>query len=116
MSNEQFFLVVGLLLFLIGTPLLIALLWWAVGPTGRLENVEGRVVGMGFDEREGQGSVRVASVSIDGIRVHVEAPARFGCRVGDRIALQRRATRWGALYGVGLTPHPCSPPAPFPQQ
>lgn len=87
-------------LFLAGLVLLF-------GYPGPPENVSGAVVAFGFREDDGRGSVPIATVHVAGRKVHVEAPVRYGCRIGDRIQLQRRRVRWGAMYGVALVPRPC---------
>jgi hypothetical protein len=87
-------------LFLAGLVLLF-------GYPGPPENVGGTVVAFGFREDEGRGSVPIATVQVEGRKVHVEAPVRYGCRIGDHIQLQRRRVRWGATYGMALVPWPC---------
>ena len=93
-------------LFFILLPLLGGLAWLAY-PTGPSLLVEGRIEALGFRETD-FGSVPVASVRVDGRPVRIGLPARYGCMKGDRIALKRRSTRFGAGYGVGANPRPCT--------
>ncbi|GAA0638138.1 hypothetical protein [Brevundimonas lenta] len=90
-------------------------LLWLTYPAGPVRPVEGRIIAVGFMETD-RGSRSTASVSVDGRPVRIQLPARYGCRKGDRIALKRRATRFGFSYGVGRNPKPCSMLTPFSQQ
>ena len=93
-------------LFFILLPLLGGLVWLAY-PTGPSYPVQGRIEALGFHETD-FGSVPVASVRIDGRPVRIRLPARYGCMIGDRIALKRRSARFGSGYGVGANPRPCA--------
>ena len=76
-------------------------------PVGPVTVVEGRIVDVGYRESE-RGSVRTASVELEDGVVRTAIPERFGCRVGDRVKLQRRPLRYGYSYGLGPNPRPCS--------
>jgi hypothetical protein len=99
-----------LILFLVVGAVLTLALWLLVSthlPVGPATTVEGRIVGIGYRESE-RGSVRTASIELEDGVVRTAIPERFGCRVGDRVRLQRRPLRFGYSYGIGANPRPCS--------
>jgi hypothetical protein len=73
-------------------------------PTTR---VEGQIVGMGFVDKWGRGSVPEASVEIEGRTLRIEISARLDCRVGDAVALNRLSARKGPLFTLAPIPVPC---------
>lgn len=87
---------------------LAVLVPWAASraplPTAR---VEGRIVGVGFVDIEGRGSVPDASVKVEDVILRIEIPARLNCRVGDAVALDRVSTRRGAYFTLAPVPDPC---------
>jgi hypothetical protein len=72
--------------------------------------VEGRIVGVGFVDIEGRGSVAEASIEVEGVSLRIEIPTRLDCRVGDPVALERVATRNGPYFRLSLVPNPCGAP------
>jgi len=87
--------------------LALALLVTTRLPVGPVTVVEGRIMDLGYRESE-RGSVRTASVELEDGMVRTAIPERFGCRVGDRVRLQRRPLRSGYSHGIGTNPRPCS--------
>ncbi|GAA0869393.1 hypothetical protein GCM10009116_12290 [Brevundimonas basaltis] len=73
-------------------------------PTTR---VEGQIVGVGFADKWGRGSVREASVEVEGRTLRIESPTRLDCRVGDAVALNRLSARKGPLFMLAPVPTPC---------
>ncbi len=69
--------------------------------------VEGQIVGLGFMDIKGRGSVPQASVEVEDHIVRIEMPARLNCRTGDRIVLDRITTRSGYFVSLTRIPDPC---------
>ena len=73
-------------------------------PTAR---VEGRIVGVGFVDIQGRGSVPEASIEAEGYTLRIQIPARLDCRVGDVIALTRISPGKRPYFILAPIPDPC---------
>jgi hypothetical protein len=94
------------LLFLCVAILFIALLIPLL-PTGPVRHLEGEITALGMRETY-EGSHASASVKLEGRIVRIEVPTRYDCRVGDRIQLTQRPTRWGSTTRLAMTRWPCA--------
>ena len=99
----------GVPLMILGVIALIALIAIPLLPLGPVEQVQGTITGLGFEEDDG-GSFASAAVAVEGRSIRVRLPSRHDCRVGDQIQLRQRATRWGYTTGVMMTRWPCTRP------
>ncbi len=79
-------------------------------PSGPPSRISGVVTNFGVQESK-FGSFRVAVVqTAEGI-YSFPLPLSFDCRVGDRIAVDRRPHWWGQMAGVGVgEAQPCARP------
>jgi hypothetical protein len=99
----------GVPLMILGVIALIMIMAIPLLPIGPVEQVQGTITGLGFEEDYG-GSFASAAVALEDRSIRVRLPSRHDCRVGDKIQLRQRATRWGYTTGVMLTRWPCSRP------
>lgn len=99
----------GVPLMILGVIALIIIMAIPLLPIGSVEQMQGTITGLGFEEDDG-GSFASAAVAVEDRSIRVRLPRRHDCRVGDKIQLQRRAIRSGYTTGVRLTRWPCSRP------
>lgn len=76
-------------------------------PAGPVRQLEGEIMGIGMRETY-EGSYASASVKLEGRIVRIRLPTRHDCRVGDRIQLTQRPTRWGSTTRLAITRWPCA--------
>ena len=99
----------GVPLMILGVVALIVIMAIPLLPLGPVEQVQGTITGLGFEEDDG-GSFASAAVAVEGRSIRVRLPSRHDCRTGDQIQLRQRATRWGYTTGVMMTRWPCKRP------
>jgi len=97
----------GVPLLLAVTATVLALFAFVLLPVAGPTRIEGRVMGLGFMETD-EGSFATASVQTGENTVRVFLPTRHGCRVGDRISLQKWPLRWGHRIRPAPVRWPCT--------
>lgn len=105
--NHRGALIIVFIAALVVAALAVGAPWVLSQGPRQMARVEGRILGMGFIDIEGRGSVPDASIEVEGLITRIEVPARLNCRVGDPITLDRISSRKGAYFRLAPVPDPC---------